>query len=224
MYGGVIAPPLIIGGAAGLTGPQIGAARLGCAASSAAWRRSCRASASRSSARKLPLVQGISFASVSTMTRDRHRRRRAAGRLRRRSSWPGCVGLAISPFFAQVVRFFPPVVNGTIITVIGLSLLPVAVRLGHGRQRPQGAGLRLDVGNIGLGRVHACSSSCCSPRCCRARSAGCRSCSGSSSARSCRTGRRQGRLLRGGDRQLGRLPDAVPLRRPGLPGRPRSSR
>ncbi|WP_260575688.1 solute carrier family 23 protein [Mycolicibacterium brumae] len=34
--------------------------------------------------------------------------------------------LLITPFFAKVVRFFPEVVTGSIITVIGLSLMPVA--------------------------------------------------------------------------------------------------
>jgi uracil-xanthine permease len=36
------------------------------------------------------------------------------------------VAFLIVPFFASIVRFFPPVVTGSIITVIGLSLLPTA--------------------------------------------------------------------------------------------------
>lgn len=38
------------------------------------------------------------------------------------------IGFLITPFFARIVRFFPAVVTGTIITVIGLSLMPVAAR------------------------------------------------------------------------------------------------
>lgn len=38
----------------------------------------------------------------------------------------GVIGVLISPFFSQLVRLFPPVVTGSIITVIGLSLLPVS--------------------------------------------------------------------------------------------------
>ena len=38
----------------------------------------------------------------------------------------GVIGLVIAPFFSKIVRFFPPVVTGSIITVIGLSLMPVA--------------------------------------------------------------------------------------------------
>jgi NCS2 family nucleobase:cation symporter-2 len=38
----------------------------------------------------------------------------------------------MSPFFSHLVRFFPPVVVGSIITVIGISLLPVAARWAGG--------------------------------------------------------------------------------------------
>ncbi len=146
MYGGVIAPPLIVGGAAGLTGPQIGLLV------SAALLVSGLATILQSVGvpffgSQLPLVQGISFASVSTMTTI------ASGD----GGLPvvfgsimvaGVIGLAISPFFSQVVRFFPPVVNGTIITVIGISLFPVAVRwaMGGNAQAPEYG----SVGNIAL--------------------------------------------------------------------------
>ena len=32
----------------------------------------------------------------------------------------------IAPYFAKLIRFFPPVVTGTVITIIGIALLPVA--------------------------------------------------------------------------------------------------
>lgn len=34
----------------------------------------------------------------------------------------------MAPFFGKLIRFFPKVVTGTVITIIGISLLPVAVR------------------------------------------------------------------------------------------------
>ena len=34
--------------------------------------------------------------------------------------------ILVGPFFSRMLRFFPPVVIGSVITVIGLSLLPVA--------------------------------------------------------------------------------------------------
>ncbi len=147
MYGGVIAPPLIVGGAAGLDGAQLGLLV------SAALFVSGLATILQSVGipffgAKLPLVQGVSFASVSTMVTI------ATGE----GGLPavfgsiiaaGAIGLVITPFFSQVVRFFPAVVTGTIITVIGLSLLPVAFRwtLGNNDSLPEFGSL----GNIGLG-------------------------------------------------------------------------
>lgn len=38
----------------------------------------------------------------------------------------GVLGFIAAPFFSKLVRFFPPVVTGTVITLIGVSLMPVA--------------------------------------------------------------------------------------------------
>src|SRR3712207_2654520 len=59
----------------------------------------------------------------------------------------GLIGLALSSFFAQLVRFFPPVVTGTIITVIGLSLMPVAFTWAQGGAGAEDFG---SMGNVGL--------------------------------------------------------------------------
>src|SRR3712207_7954862 len=40
----------------------------------------------------------------------------------------GAIAFLLAPFFTKLLRFFPPVVTGTVITVIGISLLPVAMR------------------------------------------------------------------------------------------------
>lgn len=39
----------------------------------------------------------------------------------------GVFVLLIAPFFSKIVRFFPPVVTGSVVTVIGLTLIPVAI-------------------------------------------------------------------------------------------------
>ncbi len=39
----------------------------------------------------------------------------------------GIVVLLISRFFGKLVRFFPPVVTGTVVTIIGITLIPVAI-------------------------------------------------------------------------------------------------
>ncbi len=131
MYGGVIAPPLIVGGAAGLSGPKIGLLVAAGLFVSGVFTM-LQSLGIKFFGSQLPLVQGVSFAAVSTMVAV------ASGD----GGLPavfgavlvaGVIGLLISPFFSQVVRLFPPVVNGVIITVIGISLLPVAVRWAMGR-------------------------------------------------------------------------------------------
>lgn len=79
---------------------------------------------------RLPIVQGISFASVSTMVTiaSEDGLRPVFGAI----IVAGLIGLVLSSFFAQLVRLFPAVVTGTIITVIGLSLMPVAFRWAMG--------------------------------------------------------------------------------------------
>lgn len=136
MYGGVVSVPLIVGGAAGMSTAEVGllvAAALfvsGAATMLQAWGIPFFGS-------KLPLVQGISFAAVSTMTAVVS----TDGGIQAVFGSilvAGLFGLIIAPIFSRVVRFFPPVVTGTIITVVGISLLPVAVRwlMGNDAQSP----------------------------------------------------------------------------------------
>ncbi|MDV6260448.1 nucleobase:cation symporter-2 family protein [Rhodococcoides yunnanense] len=130
MYGGVIAPPLIVGGAAGLTGTEI-ALLVSAALFVSGAATLLQTLGLPYFGAKLPLVQGISFASVSTMVAI------ASGPGGLNSVFgaiiaAGAIGILITPFFSKIVRFFPPVVTGTIITVIGISLLPVAVRWAMG--------------------------------------------------------------------------------------------
>ena len=48
-------------------------------------------------------------------------------------SWsPGSIGFLLSGVFNRLLHFFPPVVTGSVITVIGISLLPVAIRWAGG--------------------------------------------------------------------------------------------
>ena len=44
----------------------------------------------------------------------------------------GLFGLLIAPFMSRIVRFFPPLVTGTVITSIGMSLFPVAINWAGG--------------------------------------------------------------------------------------------
>jgi len=146
MFGGIIAPPLIVGQAAGLTGTEIGIL-ISAALLVSGLGTILQTVGIPFFGSQLPVVQGISFVSVSTMVTV------ASGG----GGLPvifgsiliaGAIGLVISPFFAQIIRFFPPVVTGTIITVIGISLLPVAVGwiMGTDEAAPDWG----SAGNIGL--------------------------------------------------------------------------
>ncbi len=123
MYGGIIAVPLIIGQAAGLDSNDIGiliaaALFMGGAATL------LQTIGIPFFGSQLPLVQGVSFASVATMVA-------IVGGGGIQAVFGAVIvsaafGLLIAPLFAKVVRFFPPVVTGSIITIIGLTLMPVA--------------------------------------------------------------------------------------------------
>ncbi|MGY4531745.1 xanthine permease [Pseudomonas sp. TE3786] len=132
MYGGIIAVPLIIGQAAGLPSAEIGlliAASLFAGGLATLLQTlglpffGCR----------LPLVQGVSFSGVATMIaiigND------GAGGLPNVFGAviaASLIGLLITPVFSRIIKFFPPLVNGIVITTIGLSLMPVAVRWAMG--------------------------------------------------------------------------------------------
>ncbi|GAB3439324.1 nucleobase:cation symporter-2 family protein [Phycicoccus ginsengisoli] len=145
MYGGVIAPPLIVGGAAGLKPTDMALlVTAGLFISGLATLLQTLGIGPFGS--RLPIVQGISFASVSTMVAIA-----SGGGLRPVFGAiivAGLIGLVASSFFAQLVRLFPAVVTGTIITVIGLSLMPVAFRwaMGNNDKAPDFG----SMGNIGF--------------------------------------------------------------------------
>src|SRR5215217_7772873 len=44
----------------------------------------------------------------------------------------GVVTFLAAPYFSRLLKFFPPVVTGTVITVIGVTLLPVAAQSAGG--------------------------------------------------------------------------------------------
>ena len=149
MYGGIIAVPLIIGGAAGVTPEEIGLLIASCLfiGGLATILQSFGVPFFGS---QLPLVQGVSFAGVATMLAILD----SGGGL---TDVFGAVivasllGLLIAPFFAQIIRFFPPVVTGVVITTIGLTLMPVAANWAMGgNSSADGYGSMANIGLAGL--------------------------------------------------------------------------
>ena len=45
----------------------------------------------------------------------------------------GILVVIIAPFFSYLVKFFPPVVTGSVVTIIGINLMPVAMNYGWWR-------------------------------------------------------------------------------------------
>jgi len=133
MYAGVVAPPLIVGAACGLGTADltvlIGAALLTSGLATllqtlGIWRVGSR----------LPFVNGISFAGVAPMVA-------VAKTAHPGQALPviyggilvaGVAAFFAAPYFGKLNRFFPPVVSGTVITLIGLSLFPVAANWAEG--------------------------------------------------------------------------------------------
>ncbi|MEN5073560.1 nucleobase:cation symporter-2 family protein [Isoptericola cucumis] len=130
MYGGIIAPPLIVGGAAGLTAAEIGTL-VAASLFVGGLATILQTVGVRFFGSQLPLVQGVSFAGVSTMVAIVN----GGGGIPAILGAvivASTVGFLITPFFAQIIRFFPPVVTGVVITTIGLTLMPVAANWAMG--------------------------------------------------------------------------------------------
>ncbi|WP_017571679.1 nucleobase:cation symporter-2 family protein [Nocardiopsis halotolerans] len=130
MYAGAVAPALVIGAAAGLANDP---ASMGILVSGAllvaGFATLMQTVGPRRFSAQMPIVVACSFVPVSAITAL------AAGENGENlpvafgaSLAAGVFALALTPFFGQLVRFFPPIVTGTIITVIGVSLMPVAAR------------------------------------------------------------------------------------------------
>ena len=150
MYGGIIAVPLIVGQAAGLTPGDIGLLIAACLFMGGLATLLQTLGLPFFGA-QLPLVQGVSFASVSTILAivSTHGGGTASlGVVFGSVIAASLIGLVITPLFSKIINFFPPVVTGTVITTIGLTLMPVTANWAMGgNARAPGYG---SLANIGL--------------------------------------------------------------------------
>jgi len=145
MYAGAVAVPLILASAIGLSEEElvylINADLFTCGVATLIqtvgfWKIGFR----------LPIIQGVTFAAVTPMILIGQ----SGGLTAIYGSVivAGAVTFLVSPYFSRLLRFFPPVVTGSIITVIGVSLLPVAVNWAGGGD--PSAGNFGSPGNIAL--------------------------------------------------------------------------
>ncbi|MFT4051032.1 MAG: solute carrier family 23 protein [Microbacterium sp.] len=139
-YAGAVVVPLIIGGALGIDADDmiklIQADLLTCGIASIIQSVGFRIGRLRVGVR-LPLLQGVAFAGVAPIITIGFM---AGGGS---DSLPlvfgsvivgGIVFFFVAPFIAKLVRFFPPVVTGSVLTIIGVTLLPVAANDAIGGQ------------------------------------------------------------------------------------------
>lgn len=132
MYAGVVAPPMIVGPAVGLSAKDT-AFLMGASLFTAGLATLLQTLGFWKFGARLPFVNGVSFAGVTPMI--------AIGKDRGADGIAvifgaiivaSVLGFVLTPYFSKLVRFFPPVVTGTVITLIGVSLLPVAFRWSQG--------------------------------------------------------------------------------------------
>ncbi|XKF30205.1 solute carrier family 23 protein [Alicycliphilus denitrificans] len=149
MYGGIVAVPLIVAEAAGMAAADTGLLITACLFMGGV-ATLLQTLGIPFFGSRLPLVQGVSFAGVATMVSILQTGGGMQGILGAVMA-SAMLGLLIAPVFSKVTRFFPPLVNGCVITVIGLSLIPVAAHWAMGgnvRAADYGS-----VGNIALAGI-----------------------------------------------------------------------
>ncbi|WP_408909707.1 nucleobase:cation symporter-2 family protein [Streptomyces luteolus] len=128
MYAGVVAPPLIVGAAVGLSAKEL-TFLTGASLFTAGLATFLQTLGIWKIGARLPFVNGVTFAGVAPMVAIVNQtpdKKDALPIIFGAVIVAGLLGFLAAPFFSKLVRFFPPVVTGTVITLIGISLMPVA--------------------------------------------------------------------------------------------------
>lgn len=129
MYAGAVAVPLIIGRALKLTPDQVAmliSADLFCCGIVTLIQA---LGATQWFGIRLPVMMGVTFASVAPMIAIANANPGVAGAQLIFGSiiGAGAISILIAPMVSRMLRYFPPVVTGTIIAVIGITLMRVGI-------------------------------------------------------------------------------------------------
>ncbi len=151
-YAGAVIVPILLAGAIGLSDEQlihlINADLFTCGIASIIqsvgwWKIGVR----------LPLLQGVTFTAVAPMIAIGTAE---GGGKEGLTTIYGAVIVAglftffMAPYFSKLLRFFPPVVTGSVIAIIGISLLPVAINDAVGFDEPIRKDFFYAIGTLAL--------------------------------------------------------------------------
>ena len=129
MYAGAVAVPLIVGRALNLSPQDVAfliSADLFCCGIVTLIQA---LGATQWFGIKLPVMMGVTFASVAPMVAMAQSNPGAGGAqlIFGAIIGAGVISILIAPVVSRMLRFFPPVVTGTIIAVIGISLMRIGI-------------------------------------------------------------------------------------------------
>ena len=157
MYAGAVAAPLIPGAALKLPRDQVAllidADLFACGVATFIQARGVGPVGIR-----LPVMMGVTFASLSPMLAMANNPALGLPAIFGSVIAAGAFGIVVAPFISRLLRFFPAVVTGSIITVIGITLMRIGTNwIGGGRPAAP------DFGAPGTSawRVSRCSIPCC---------------------------------------------------------------
>ena len=130
MCAGAVAVPMMIGTAAGLNHESIVFLISACVFMAGIGTLIQSIGIGNIAGAKIPVIEGTSFAAVAAMTSIASSYQDPSIAMKTVfgaviSSGLFCIVLA--PIFEKLIRFFPKVVTGTVVMVIGISLLPVGI-------------------------------------------------------------------------------------------------
>src|SRR5262249_300920 len=135
MYAGAVAVPLIVGRALKLTSEQI-AILVNADLFTCGVVTIIQSVGIGPFGIRLPIMMGVTFASVEPMLAMANNPELGLGGIFGSVIAAGIFGLVVAPFLSSLIRFFPPVVTGTIIVVIGISLMRIGITWAAGAPAP----------------------------------------------------------------------------------------
>ncbi|SOY42954.1 putative Xanthine/uracil permease (NCS2 family) [Cupriavidus taiwanensis] len=153
MYAGTVAVPLIVGGALKLPKDQL-AFLINADLFAAGLATLIQAIGFWKFGIRLPVMMGVTFASVAPMIAIGTDPNVGLLGIYGAVIASGIFGILISPMMGRMLGLFPPVVTGTVITLIGVSLMRVAINWSAGGQPTTRAvidGVAKEVPNLAYG-------------------------------------------------------------------------